>query len=158
MSTTPSVPQRVLITGGASGIGAAIAQRCEADGYKPNIWTAPGNAIHCDLSDPVSRKQHLIALADGPITRLVNNGSSFPNTVSDQTIEFDAAIALNLRSAFCALALLPGMRAAGLGARFNVIACSTGKELRSACPPGRTQGMTRTWALEKATMGSQSMP
>ncbi len=161
MSTTPSVPQRVLITGGASGIGAAIAQRCEADGYKPVILDRTGdNAIHCDLSDPVSTQAALDqALADGPITRLVNNvGAVFPNTVSDQTIEeFDAAIALNLRSAFlCTQALLPGMRAAGFGRIVSMSSrAALGKELRSAYAATKAglQGMTRTWALEEGHHG-----
>ena len=97
-------PRRVRITGGANGIGAAIAQRCQEDGYQPVILDREGtDAIHCDLSDPHSTLAVLnIALKDGPITRLVNNvGAVFPNLLEGQTLEeFDAAVALNLRSAF----------------------------------------------------------
>ena len=159
MSSSSS--NRVLITGGANGIGAAIAQRCRADGYEPIILDRTGDdAIHCDLADPASTQQALEkALAAGPITRLVNNvGAVFPNTVSDQTLdEFDAAIALNLRSAFlCAQALLPSMREAGFGRIVSMSSrAALGKELRTAYAATKAglQGMTRTWALEEGMNG-----
>lgn len=43
--------QRVLITGGASGIGAAIAERCRQDGYEPVIIDRIGDGLIADLSD-----------------------------------------------------------------------------------------------------------
>ena len=44
--------ERVLITGGTHGIGAAIAQRCREDGYDVIILDREGDgAFHCDLSD-----------------------------------------------------------------------------------------------------------
>lgn len=161
MSSVSTSRQRVLITGGTNGIGAAIAQRCQADGYEPIILDLTGSgAIHCDLSDRDSTTNALKqALASGPITRLVNNvGAVFPNTVSEQTVdEFDAAVALNLRSAFlCTQALLPGMRDAGFG---RVVSMSSraalGKKLRTAYAATKAglQGMTRTWALEEGSNG-----
>ncbi|MEU3333030.1 SDR family NAD(P)-dependent oxidoreductase [Glutamicibacter creatinolyticus] len=161
MSRENSAPRRVLITGGANGIGAAIAQRCQEDGYQPVILDREGtDAIHCDLSDPHSTLAALnIALKDGPITRLVNNvGAVFPNLLEDQTLEeFDAAVALNLRSAFlCAQALLPGMREAGFG---RIVAISSraalGKERRTAYAATKAglHGMMRTWALEEGAHG-----
>lgn len=109
MST--ATPERVLITGGANGIGAAITKKCREAGYEPVILDRAGDdAIHCDLSDPESTRAALEqALAGGPITRLVNNvGAVFANSLSDQTVEeFDNAVALNLRSAFlCAQSTL----------------------------------------------------
>lgn len=156
-----AAPRRVLITGGANGIGAAIAQRCREDGYQPIVLDREGaDAIHCDLSDPQSTMSALVvALQDGPITRLVNNvGAVFPNLLEDQRLhEFDAAVALNLRSAFlCAQALLPGMREAGFG---RIVAMSSraalGKERRTAYAATKAglQGMTRTWALEEGAHG-----
>lgn len=152
---------RVLITGGASGIGAAIARRCREDGYVPVILDRVGaDSIICDLSDPFSTAAGLRdALAGGPITRLVNNvGAVFPNLVSDQTLEeFDSAIALNLRSALqCAQAVLPGMREAGFG---RIVSTSSraalGKEARSAYAATKAGviGMTRVWALEEGDNG-----
>ncbi|MFL4472738.1 SDR family NAD(P)-dependent oxidoreductase [Paeniglutamicibacter sp. MACA_103] len=161
MSREKAAPRRVLITGGANGIGAAIAQRCVEDGYQPIILDRAGTgAIPCDLSDAQSTRSALgVALQDGPITRLVNNvGAVFPNLLEDQTLdEFDAAVALNLRSAFlCAQALLPGMREAGFG---RIVAMSSraalGKERRTAYAATKAglQGMTRTWALEEGAHG-----
>lgn len=161
MMTIYTAPQRVLITGGSNGIGSAIAQRCRADGYEPVILDCTGDdAIHCDLADPDSTRAALeLALADGPITRLVNNvGAVFQNSVSDQTLqEFDAAVALNLRSAFlCTQALLPGMREAGFGRIVSMSSrAALGKALRTAYAATKAglQGMTRTWALEEGANG-----
>lgn len=152
---------RVLITGGANGIGAAIAERCRADGFTPVILDRTGeDAIHCDLADPDSTTAALRrALADGPITRLVNNvGAVFPHSLEDQTVkEFDDAIALNLRSAFvCAQALLAGMREAGFGRIVSMSSrAALGKELRTAYAATKAglQGMTKTWALEEGRHG-----
>ncbi len=159
MST--ATPERVLITGGANGIGAAIAKKCHDAGYETVILDRAGDdAIHCDLSDPESTRAALEqALADGPITRLVNNvGAVFANSLSDQTVEeFDNAVALNLRSAFlCAQALVPGMREAGFGRIVNIASrAALGKELRTAYSATKAglQGMTRTWALEEGKQG-----
>lgn len=158
MTTTE---ERVLITGGAHGIGAAIAQRCLEDGYRPVILDREGpDAIHCDLSDADSTRQALeTALQDGPITRLVNNvGAVFPHALEEQTLEeFDAALALNLRSAFqCAQALLPGMKDAGFGRIVSMSSrAALGKELRTAYAVSKAglQGMTRVWALEAGPYG-----
>lgn len=159
MSTATS--ERVLITGGANGIGAAIAKKCHDAGYETVILDRAGDdAIHCDLSDPESTRAALEqALAGGPITRLVNNvGAVFANSLSDQTVEeFDNAVALNLRSAFlCAQALVPGMREAGFGRIVNIASrAALGKELRTAYSATKAglQGMTRTWALEEGKQG-----
>jgi len=156
-----NIGERVLITGGAHGIGAAIAERCRQDGYIPVILDREGEgAIHCDLSDPESTAAALkVALQAGPITRLVNNvGAVFPHPVEDQTLaEFDTAVALNLRSALqCTQALLPGMRVAGFG---RIVAMSSraalGKELRAAYAATKAglQGLTRVIALEEGAHG-----
>lgn len=156
-----SVASRVLVTGGASGIGAAIVRRCRADGYEPVVLDRTGEgSIICDLSDTESTAGALReALESGPITRLVNNvGAVFPNSVSEQTLdEFDAAVALNLRSAMqCAQALLPGMREAGFGRIVSLSSrAALGKEHRSAYAATKAGllGMSRVWALEEGGNG-----
>lgn len=100
MSNTP--PPRVLVTGGAAGIGAAIVERSRRDGYTPVIIDRAGDGIRADLSDPEDTARALAeALADGPITRVVNNvGAVFPGSVEEQTLkDLELAWSLNLRTA-----------------------------------------------------------
>jgi len=47
-----AMKQRVLITGGAHGIGKASAQRCIAEGYEVLIIDQTGDGIRADLSCP----------------------------------------------------------------------------------------------------------
>ena len=155
-----TTPERVLITGGASGIGAATAARCRAEGWEPVIIDRVGNGIRADLSWPEETARALDeALAGGPITRLVNNvGVVVPNDAEHQTLaEFDLALSLNLRCAFqCMQALLPGMKAAGFGRIVNMSSrAALGKELRTAYSATKAGliGMTRVWALELGAHG-----
>ncbi len=160
MSNASQNLQRVLITGGASGIGAAIAERCRAEGYEPVVIDRVGDGIRADLSDAADTECALReALAGGPITRLVNNvGVVAPADAESQTLaEFDLAISLNLRCAFqCMQALLPGMKEAGFGRIVNMSSrAALGKELRTAYSATKAGliGMTRVWALELGRHG-----
>lgn len=155
-----SARERVLITGGASGIGAAIAERCRDQGFEPVVIDRVGDGIRADLSDAVDTERALReALAGGPITRLVNNvGVVVPADAEHQTLaEFDLAISLNLRCAFqCMQALLPGMQQAGFGRIVNMSSrAALGKELRTAYAASKAGliGMTRVWALELGRHG-----
>ena len=160
MNTATQNPQRVLITGGASGIGAAIAERCRAEGFEPVIIDRLGDGIRADLSDAADTERALReALAGGAITRLVNNvGIVVPADAENQTLaEFDLAVSLNLRCAFqCMQALLPGMKEAGFGRIVNMSSrAALGKELRTAYSATKAGliGMTRVWALELGRHG-----
>ncbi|MBD1545574.1 SDR family oxidoreductase [Roseibium aggregatum] len=152
--------ERVLITGGTAGIGAACAERCRSDGYEPVIIDRIGDGIRADLSDPAETADALErALEGGPITRLVNNvGMVAPASVTEQTLDdFDKVVALNLRSAMqCAQALIPGMRATGFGRIVNMASrAALGKELRTAYSATKAGliGMAKTWALELGEYG-----
>ena len=160
MNTATQNPQRVLITGGASGIGAAIAERCRAEGFEPVVIDRVGDGIRADLSDAADTERALReALAGGPITRLVNNvGIVVPADAENPTLaEFDLAVSLNLRCAFqCMQALLPGMKQAGFGRIVNMSSrAALGKELRTAYSATKAGliGMTRVWALELGRHG-----
>lgn len=163
-SPPSGTPQRVLITGGAAGIGAAIAERCRQDGYIPIVFdrvqTAAGDGIIADLSDREQTASALErALAHGPITRLVNNvGVVVPAEAGTQSLEsFDLAVSLNLRCALqCMQALLPGMKEAGFGRIVNMSSrAALGKELRTAYSATKAGliGMARVWALELGRFG-----
>lgn len=152
--------ERVLITGGASGIGAAIARQCRADGYDTVIIDRTGGYIEADLRDPAQTAEALqSALQGGPITRLVNNvGMVAPASAHEQTLEqFDSVISLNLRCAMqCLQAIVPGMRDAGFGRVVNMSSrAALGKTQRTAYAASKAGliGMTRVWALELGELG-----
>ena len=152
--------ERVLITGGASGIGAAIAERCLEEGYEPVIIDRIGNGLIADLTDLNATAEALQkALSTGPITRLVNNvGMVCPNSVEEQTFdELERVWALNVRCSLqCMQALLPGMKEAGFGRILNMSSrASLGKELRTAYAATKAGllGMTRVWSLELGRFG-----
>ncbi|OWT61815.1 SDR family oxidoreductase [Candidimonas nitroreducens] len=152
--------ERVLITGGGAGIGAACARRCADEGYEVVVIDRAGGDITADLSDPQQTAQALEqALRGGPITRLVNNvGMVCPASAAEQTIdELASTWSLNVRCAMqCMQALLPGMQAAGFGRIVNISSrAALGKELRSAYASTKAAllGMTRVWALELGRHG-----
>ena len=152
--------ERVLITGGASGIGRAIAERCRAEGWTPVVIDREGDGLRADLADPASTAAALArALEGGPITRLVNNvGTIRPAPLETQTLDDLAAVlSLNLRCAMqCAQAVLPGMKAAGFGRIVNISSrAALGKSLRTAYAASKAglQGMAKVWALELGRHG-----
>ncbi|MDE8347988.1 MAG: SDR family oxidoreductase [Acidocella sp.] len=155
-----SIKQRVLITGGASGIGRATAERCRADGYEVVIIDREGDGIIADLSDAAATSTALeTALQGGPITRLVNNvGIVRPGRIEDQTLaDLYAAVSLNIRCAMqCVQALLPGMKEAGFGRIINMSSrAALGKEMRTvyAATKAGLIGMVKVWALELGEHG-----
>lgn len=152
--------ERVLITGGASGIGAACARRCIEEGYEVVVIDRVGNGLIADLSDPAHAADALHqALAGGPITRLINNvGMIRPGAADTQTLDdLNDVMALNVNCALqCMQALLPGMREAAFGRIVNMASrAALGKELRTAYAASKAAliGMTRVWALELGPYG-----
>ena len=152
--------ERVLITGGASGIGAAIAERCIEDGYEPVVIDIVGSGVIADLSDPGSTSNALKkVLSQGPITRVVNNvGLICPGSIEDQTIdELERVWSLNVRCAMqCVQALLPGMKEQGFGRIVNMSSRTVlGKELRTAYAGSKAGlvAMAKVWALELGKYG-----
>ena len=155
-----STRERVLITGGASGIGRATTERCRADGYEVVVIDRNGDGIRADLSNAEATTAALEeALSGGPITRLVNNvGIVRPGPVEEQMqADLDLVVSLNLRCSLqCLQALLPGMKAAGFGRVVNISSrAALGKELRTvyAATKAGLIGMTKVWALELGAHG-----
>lgn len=157
-------PPRILITGGAAGIGLAISEEARSQGWEVVVIDRDpspiGLSITADLSDADATATALEeALADGPITRLVNNvGAVFPAPLEEQTLDsFQASFDLNLRAAVqCTQALLPGMKESGFGRVLNMSSrAALGKELRSAYAAAKAGliGLTRVWALELGQHG-----
>ncbi|UTT71190.1 SDR family oxidoreductase [Pseudarthrobacter sp. alpha12b] len=156
--------ERLLVTGGASGIGRAIASRGLEQGWEVVVIDKQpadlGRSITADLSDVDSTAEALeAALSEGPITRLVNNvGAVFPAPLREQSLtQLDQSHALNLRCAVqCTQAVLDGMTQAGFGRIVNMSSrAALGKELRTAYAAAKAGliGLTRTWALELGREG-----
>lgn len=153
--------ERVLITGGSTGIGAAVAARCKQRHWDVVVLDKhPSADIQVDLLDPEATANALsIALRAGDITRLVNNvGMVCPKPLEEQTLEdLDQVVSLNLRCALqCTQALLQGMKSAGFGRIVNVASrAALGKELRTAYAASKAGllGMTRVWSLELGSFG-----
>lgn len=156
--------EKLLVTGGASGIGRAIAEEGISRGWEVVVVdrqeTSIGDSYLADLSDSTETAQVLEEVcAQGPITRLVNNvGAVFPAAIEEQSLEdIDRSMNLNLRSAVqCAQAVLPGMKEQGFGRIVNMTSrAALGKELRTAYAAAKAGliGLTKVWALELAPYG-----
>ena len=139
----PSLVDRVvLITGGASGIGASFVEHFVAQGARvgfldidTNAGTALakslGNARHkplfvaCDVTDIPALHAAIaeVRAAFGPIEVLVNNAANDRrHALADVTPEsFDAGVAVNVRhQLFAAQAVVEDMKAARAGSIINL--------------------------------------
>jgi 3-oxoacyl-[acyl-carrier protein] reductase len=117
-----------VVTGGAQGIGAAIAKRLQASGAKVVVWDLDGSP-KVDVTNPAQIENALKNL--GKIDVLVNNagiaGLNAP-TIDYPIEEWERVLRINLTSQFlCCRAVAPRMVKAGYGRIVN-IASIAGKE------------------------------
>jgi 2-hydroxycyclohexanecarboxyl-CoA dehydrogenase len=163
-----------LVTGGASGIGAATARRLGAEGARVAIGDldedgagtvaseVDGFAVAMDVADAGSVRAAVAAAtaAVGPVDVLVNNAGTdrfafFSNT--DEAL-WDFVLGVNLRGVLAVThAVLPGMHERGGGAIVNVASeagrvGSQGSAVYSAAKAG-VIGFTKAIALESARYG-----
>jgi galactose dehydrogenase len=165
--------QSVFITGGGSGIGAAITeaflrqgakvafcQRSDATAFCDAMEGATGSRplfLPCDITDMAALKATIAAAAKahGPIGVLVNNAANDKRHKSLETNEafWDWSIAINLKAYFfAAQAVIPGMQAMGGGSIINFTSISymmgnAGYVVYTTANSG-INGMTRTLARE----------
>jgi 2-hydroxycyclohexanecarboxyl-CoA dehydrogenase len=121
--------RKALVTGGASGIGAATARRLAAEGAE--VWVADlndegsaavageidGHPVHLDVTDPESAKAAVEA-AGGTLDILINNAGmdEFGFFAQTDPGQWQRVIGVNLIGVLaCTHAALPGMQAAGYG-------------------------------------------
>jgi 2-hydroxycyclohexanecarboxyl-CoA dehydrogenase len=162
--------RKALVTGGASGIGAAIARRLAAEGAAVTIGDVnadgardvaseiDGDAIALDVTDP-----ELVASAIGEmgtVEVLVNNaGTDDFAFFTDMTPErWRRLIAVNLEGVLaCTHAALPQMQQAGYGRIVNIASeagrvGSKGSAVYSAAKGG-VIAFTKTIARENGRYG-----
>ena len=161
---------RAIITGGAKGIGLAIARRLAADGASIALIGRDAAALEraarelsaryavADVTDHAALREAIASF--GPCDTLVNNAGaaiSKPFAKHDVT-DFDSMLAVNLLSAVTACqAVLPSMRARGFGRIVNIasIAGLKGYPYVTAYVAAKHAlvGFSRALALETARDG-----
>jgi NAD(P)-dependent dehydrogenase (short-subunit alcohol dehydrogenase family) len=162
--------RRALVTGGASGIGAAIARRLAAEGARVTIGDIDtdgaaevaseidADSTRLDVTDPESAR--LAVEGAGGVDVLVNNAGTdefgfFTHTDPDL---WERLLAINLKGVFaCTHAVLPGMQQAGYGRIVNIASeagrvGSKGSAVYSAAKGG-VIAFTKTIARENARYG-----
>jgi len=170
--------KRVLVTGGATGIGEALVSGFARQGAHVaflDMQDAAGEALvrrlsgdgvvaprfaHCDLTDLGSLAHNVATLAAdmGDFDILLNNAASDDrHAIGDVTPTYwDERIAVNLRHLFfAAQAVIPGMKAAGGGSIVNFGSISWHLALPDLVlyqtAKAAIEGMTRSMARELGT-------
>jgi 2-dehydro-3-deoxy-L-rhamnonate dehydrogenase (NAD+) len=150
-----------VVTGGAQGFGAAIADRLRTSGARVHVWDLDGSSP-VDVSEP-----HAVQAATqralqelGRIDVLVNNagiaGRNAP-TVEYPVEEWERVLRVNLTGQFlCARAVAPHMVAAGYGRIVNIasVAGKEGNPNASAYSVSKAGVIALTKSLGKELAGS----
>jgi NAD(P)-dependent dehydrogenase (short-subunit alcohol dehydrogenase family) len=176
----PSLKDKsVFVSGGGSGIGAAIVEHFAAQGSKVgfvDIDEAASTALakktgalflKCDIRDIKAYQAAIAEVAGkhGTITALINNAARDDrHDIADVTPEFwDERMAVNLRHAYFAIqAVAPGMKKAGGGSIVNFSSVSyhtmtprlSVYQSAKAAVIGMTRGLARDLGPDKIRLNS----
>lgn len=175
MTDKPFSGQHAVITGGATGIGAAIADRLSAMGARVSLMARnqarldekaaqlpDAQGIAVDVTDSASVTAAFARAREkfGPVHILVNNagaaeGKPFHKLSDD---DWHRTLAVNLNGVYyCTRAALPDMKAAGAGRIVNVASTAGLTGYAYVVPYVAAKhgvvGFTRALALELAKTG-----
>ena len=123
-----------VVTGGASGIGRAVAERLRSDGFRVAVLdlspTDDGFGHVADVTDRAQVDAAVSAIRDafGPILVLVNAAGldGFKKFLTMSFEEWSKVIDVNLNGVFHTIqAVLPDMVEAGWGRIVNISSSST---------------------------------
>jgi 2-hydroxycyclohexanecarboxyl-CoA dehydrogenase len=155
-----------VVTGGASGIGRAVAQRLRKDGFRVAVIdlspTDDGFGHLADVTDRVQVDTAVEAIRDefGPILVLVNAAGveGFKKFSKMSFDEWSKVIDVNLNGVFHTIqAVLPDMVEAGWGRIVNISSSSThsGQPFMShyVAAKSAVNGLTKSLALEYGPCG-----
>ncbi|HEX2013175.1 MAG TPA: SDR family oxidoreductase [Roseateles sp.] len=165
-----------VITGGGSGIGAAVAQRLRADGLRVTLMGRNIERLRaqqvllggevaiqaCDVGDEASVDSAFKAAFEsaGPVDMLVNNAGQVETAplVKTSLDSWQRLLQVNLTGTFlCSRAVLPGMAERGFGRIVNVASTAALKGyayVAAYCAAKHgVLGLTRALALEMAKKG-----
>lgn len=155
-----------VVTGGASGIGRAVAERLRGDGFRVAIIDrSPTEDAFAQVADVTDRAQVDAAIAAirdelGPVLVLVNAAGveGFKKFLSMSFEEWSKVIDVNLHGVFHTIqAVLPDMVEAGWGRIVNISSSSThsGQPFMAhyVAAKSAVNGLTKSLALEYGPSG-----
>ena len=168
-----------VVTGAARGLGRAIALKLAHDGADVSVWDlnlegaqetarmireGGRRSIACGGSsanpEDIARAVEKTRAELGPVTILVNNAALSPFVFWDDLTEqiWDDLMAINMKGPFlCCKAIIPDMRAAGVGRIINISSSSaqagSGFHAHYAASKGGVIGFTKGLAIEFAGTG-----
>lgn len=151
-----------LVTGGHRGIGAAVAERLRADGWRVATLGRSGGDVRADVADgeQVARAFGEVEAELGPVLCLVNNAGVREDGLAVRMSgeQFATVVATNLTGAFhCTQRALGPMLSARWGRIVNVssavaLRANPGQGNYAAAKAGML-ALTRTVAREMARKG-----
>jgi NAD(P)-dependent dehydrogenase (short-subunit alcohol dehydrogenase family) len=167
---------RVLVTGGATGIGRAIAVRLKQDGARVHVCDVSAEALRnfatacpevgatrADVGSEadVDRLFADVSLQLGGLDVLVNNaGIAGPTAAIDETslADWQRTLDVNLTGSFlCARRAVPLLIQAGGGSIINIASAAARLGFPNRSPYSASKwgliGLTQTWAMELGPAG-----
>jgi 2-hydroxycyclohexanecarboxyl-CoA dehydrogenase len=168
-----------VVTGGARGLGRAIALRLAKDGIAVSVWDLDGEgavataglieaaggraigiAANCAKAEAIAAALAQTKADLGPVTVLVNNAALSPFLAFEDITEdiWDHLMTVNMKGPFlCCQAVIPDMLAAEWGRIINISSSSaqagSGFHAHYAASKGGVIGLTKGLAIEYANRG-----